>query len=319
MKRNVALKASGLLTMAFTLVVALWAAIAQAQPLITCNQGGLNGSTPINTYDFTSGALVGSFVPTGAFDLNDGRGVEVIGNKVYYTELTDQEGPTDFIRIAPFNGGAGGADIGTLPNPRPGFGIQDVAFRNGVLYVMTGYPSDPLEVFGLNPFTGAVVKGPISISAPAASDSDGFNILPNGNFLINEGDDVPVYDQYNPSTGAVIPGTTINVPGAEGATGVEIDGTSLIFQTNFDSFTQTTFAGTFIANQSVGFDQCEDISLELPGCFGAPGATPGTGGCHGACVSFLASTDGGMKKASSDLGYASVDALQDAIKAFCGK
>src|SRR5260370_2073717 len=143
------------------------------------------------------------------------------------------------------------------------------------MYLLTGFSFDPLQVFGLNPFTGAVVSGPISISAPAVSDSDGFTVLPNGNFLINEGDDLPIYDQYNPSTGAVIPGTTIAVPGAEGSTGVETDGTSLFFQTNFDGFTQTTLAGTFVANQGVPPDSCEDISLPLSGCFGAPGAIPG--------------------------------------------
>lgn len=168
--------ASGWLTVAFTVVVALWAATAQAQPLITCNQAGNVSAPPgpITTYDFTGGAVVGSFIPTGAGPTNNGngRGVEVIGNNVYYTELIGDGGfgPTPSIEIAPFNDGAGGADIRTLPNPRPGFGIQDLAYSNGVLYALTGYPGDPLEVFGLNPNTGVVVSGPISISAPAASD-----------------------------------------------------------------------------------------------------------------------------------------------------
>jgi hypothetical protein len=48
-----------------------------------CVRGG-----PITTYDFTGGAVVGTFIPTGAFDANNGRGVEVIGNLVYYTELS---------------------------------------------------------------------------------------------------------------------------------------------------------------------------------------------------------------------------------------
>ena len=326
MKRNVALKASGLLTVAFTLVVALWAAIAQAQPLITCNNASLDGGGPITTYDFNGGAIVGSFVPTGGFTGQNGRGVEVIGNKVYYTELTLPNAPTDFIRIAPFNGGAGGADIGTLPNPRPGVGIQDLTFSSGVLYVLTGYPFDTPQVFGLNPLTGAVVIGPITISAPAATDSDGFTVLPNGNFIINEGDDSCTYDQYDPSTGVVIPSTTLVVPGCTaplgpgtGATGVETDGISLFFETNFDSFTNTTLAGTLIASQAVPVNECEDISLDQPGCIGAAGATPGAKDCHGACVSFLAKADGGLKKAAKDLGYASVAALQDAVKAFCGK
>jgi len=310
-------RASGWIAVAFTFVVALWAATAQAQPLITCNNAAFGGG-PITTYNFTGGAVVGSFVPTGAFDANNGRGVLVLGNKVHYTELSSGFGPTDFIRIAPYNGGAGGADIGTLPNPDPGKGVQDLATSNGVLYAMTGYFSGPLKVFGLNPLTGAVVSGPVSIAAPANGGSDGLTVLPNGNFLINNGDGSCTYNQYNPSTGAFIPATTIVVPGGGVCTGVDTDGASLFFQTNFNSFTKTTLAGAFSASQVVGANTCEDISLVTPGCAGAAGVTPGNPNCHGKCVSFLAKTHGGIDSASSDLGFASVEDLQDAIHAFCG-
>ena len=325
MKASLTLKGVGRLAPAFALIVALFATTtAQAQPQITCNNAGA-GNGQITTYDFTGGAIVGSFLPTGAFDANNGRGVAILGNLVYYTELTAGFGPTDFIRIAPFNGGAGGADIGTLPNPRPTDGVQDIAFSNGVMYVLTGYPSDPPQVFGLNPLTGAVLSGPVSISAPAISLSDAFTVLPNGNFLINEGDDTNSYDQYNPTTGAVIPGTNIVAPGNPFATGVDTDGTSLFFSTNSDplftssSLAQTTLTGVPIATQAVAANLCEDISIPQSVCLGAPGAIPGNPNCHGKCVSFLATTFGGMDKASSDFGYASVTALQNAIKAFCGK
>jgi len=302
------------------LIVALCAATAQAQPNITCNNSAF-GTGPITTYDFTGGATVGSFLPTGAFGNNNGRGVLVIGNNVYYTELTGFGfGPTDFIRIAPFNGGAGGADTGALANPRPTTGVQDVAFSNGVLYVLTGYPVDPLEVFGLDPLTGAIVSGPVAIAGPAASDSDGFTVLPNGNFLINGGDQSCTYNQYNPTTGALIPATTIVVGGVTTlCTGVESDGTSLFFQTNFNSFTKTTLSGTFIASQTVATNTCEDISLDISACAGAAAAIPGKPNCHGKCVSFLARTHGGLSTAASDFGYSSVKSLQQAINAFCLK
>jgi len=300
---------------ALTLVVSLWAATAQAQPLIVGNYAAFGGG-PIRTYNFTGGALVGSFVPTGAFDSNNGRGVLVLGNKVYYTELTAGFGPTDFIRIAPFNGGAGGADIGSLPNPRPGTGVQDLAVSNGVLYALTGYPfTAPPQVFGLNPLTGAVLSGPVSIAGPANATSDGFTVLPNGNFLINNSDLACTYNQYDPSTGALIPATTIVVPGGVGCTGVETDGLSLFFQTNFNSFTKTTLAGAFISSTIVGADLVEDISLVTPGCGGA--ATPGQPNCVGKCVSSLAQTYGGIDNASGGLGYASVADLQTAIQNFC--
>jgi hypothetical protein len=343
MKGSFTLKGIGRLAPAFALIVALFATTsAQAQPLITCNQAGLGATggtvggnsvppTMITTYDFSTGATVGTFIPTGAFPDGNGRGVQVLGNNIYYTELNftlpSLFGPTISIEIAPYNGGAGGADTRTIPNPRPTTGIQDLAYFNGVLYILTGYPFDSPEVFGLDPFNGAVVIGPISISAPAAQDSDGFSVLPNGNFLINEGDGSTMYDQYDPTTGAVIPSTQITVPGAFQSTGVENNGSSLFFQeqsdatTLNDGFTETTLAGAFIANQLVSPppNNCEDISLPVSACFGVTGVTPGKANCHGKCVEFLANADGGIKKASRDLGYASVDDLQDAIKAFCGK
>lgn len=314
--------ARGWFAVAFTLVGALWASTGQAHPLIVGNNSAVSGG-PITTWDFaTGGAPVASFVPTGAFN-NNGRGLLVLGNKVYYTELSGLVGPTDFIRIALFNGGTGGADIGALPNPRPGTGVQDLAVSNGVLYAMTGYPfTAPLQVFGLNPITGAVVSGPVNIAAPASITSDGFTVLPNGNFLINNEDMSCTYSQYNPSTGASIPATAIVVPGGGLCTGVDTDGASLFFQTNGNSLTQTTLAGAFIASVAVTPDLppdlTEDISLVTPGCAGAAGVTPGQPNCHGKCVSFLARTSGGMTNAASDLGFLSVADLQNAIRDFCG-
>jgi hypothetical protein len=45
---------------------------------------------------------------------------------------------------------------------------------------------------------------------------------------------------------------------------------------------------------------------------------PGKANCHGKSVSALAQKYGGLAAAASALGFASVNALQDAIKAFCG-
>src|SRR5215831_1695061 len=89
----------GWIAVALILVVALWAATAQAAPLIICNNAAFGGG-PIRTYDFAIGGAPGaSFIPTGAFDSNNGRGVLVLDNKVYYTELSSGFGPTDFIRV----------------------------------------------------------------------------------------------------------------------------------------------------------------------------------------------------------------------------
>ncbi|MBV9743737.1 MAG: hypothetical protein JO099_08230 [Acidobacteriia bacterium] len=243
-------------------------------PQIIVGNNAAFGDGPLQTYNFSieGGAPIASFIPTGAqSDDNNGRGVYVSGNNVYYTELVGNEGfgPTDFIRVAPFNRGTGGADIKTLPSPRPGTGIQDLSISNGVLYVLTGYPTSPPEVFGLNPSTGAVLSGPILIALPAAVDSDGFTVMPNGNFLINSGSGSCTYNQFNPSTGALIPSTTITVPVVAvnplPCTGVDTDGSFLYFQTNENSFTQTALDGTLVKTLNVIEEiQVEDLSLVHP-------------------------------------------------------
>jgi hypothetical protein len=184
----------------------------------------------------------------------------VVGNEVFYTELTDLFGPTDAIRVAPFNGGAGGADTRTLPNPRPDTGVQDLAFAGGVLYALTGYDESAPQVFGLNPTTGAVVSGPVSLSAPAADDSDGFVVLPSGKFLVNSGDADCTYSEFDPVTG-IATGSSFTVPGASSCTGVDTDGTNLYFATDFSTLTKTTLAGALISSVAVGSNMAEDISV----------------------------------------------------------
>lgn len=329
MSRTPAFKTRGSLT-AFTLVVTLWAATAQAGPLIVGNNvsagQGQEGFGPISAWDFaTGGPPVASFVPTGATNRSAGRGVQVVGNRVYYTEVVvGSVEVTDFIRIAPFNDGAGGADVALLLNPDPTAGVLDLAFSNGVLYAMTGSLIAPLEVFGLNPLTGAVVSGPVLISNAAGADSSssGFTVLPNGNFLINDTDGIAshpscTYSQYDPSTGALILGTTFAVPGGLQCTGVDTDGVSLFFQTD-NSFTQTSLSGALVASTNVSGNMAFDISLVTPACAGAAGVTPGAPSCRGRCVSSLATTYGSIAAAASDFGFASVADLLGSISNFCG-
>src|SRR5207248_6516090 len=116
--------------------------------------------------------------------------------------------------------------------------------------------------FKLNPTTGAVLGGPIAITGGAAPDSDGFTVLPNGNFLINNEDTDPLYLEFNGTTGAAT-GVSFTVPGALLSTGVDIDpsGTSLYFATlEIDTlhevlnsfFTHTDLAGNLIDRTYVG-------------------------------------------------------------------
>jgi hypothetical protein len=93
-------------------LIGLLCATAQGQPSpLVAGNNAAAGNGPIATTDFPEGPTV-SFIPDGAKAGTDsnGRGILVLGNKVYYTELSNLFGPTDFIRVAPFNGGKGGSD-----------------------------------------------------------------------------------------------------------------------------------------------------------------------------------------------------------------
>lgn len=230
------------------------ASLAKADDLGIANQSGF-GNGLIETVDLTTHTFVNSYIPDGAkLGTNNGRGVEVLGNFVYYTELTNGFGPTDFIRVSNFNNGAGGPDIFQYPNPVPGTGVVDQTAANGLVYAMTGYPNGPEVVQATN--GSGVNVGPTvtltTLTGGHLSGSDGFTVLPNGNWLINDGDAVNSYNQYDPTTGAEIAGTTITAHNASGvcgnSTGVDNDGTSLFFDCNLDSITQDDFTGAFMAD-----------------------------------------------------------------------
>jgi hypothetical protein len=216
------------------------------------------GGGAIQTYDLSTGSLIASFVPDGANGSSaNGRAVEVVGNEIYYSELSSGFGPSDGIHVAPYNSGAGGADLRVLPNPDPSWGIQDLAYSHGTLYALTGYGGGSLQVWGLDPSTGAVTLGPISVAA--ASDADGFTVLPDGNFLINSGDAFCTYDEYSATTGQPT-GSNLSLSGSN-CTGVTTDGTYLYLQTGWNSFTITDLNGNVQRTVAVAGNLIEDVSL----------------------------------------------------------
>ena len=108
----------------------------QPEVLITGNNGFLNDNPfipgPIQTYDFTDGVLVNSFVADGAMTpISSGRGLAIHDTHIFYTELSGNGiGPSDGIHVCPYaNQGSGGSDDRTILNPRPDTGIQDLAFH----------------------------------------------------------------------------------------------------------------------------------------------------------------------------------------------
>jgi hypothetical protein len=279
--------------LAFTVALGL-GALAQAQ-LIVGNTAAF-GCGPIMTSDFSLGAVTHQFVPDGAIGAAtcphdgappflNGRGMALGGGggifRLFYTELDEIPGvggqsgfgPSEFIHVADFNNGDGSGDIALFPNPRPGSGIQDLTIANGDLYVLTGYDTQVPQVFVLNTFTGALKRGPIPIQRVGDVDDtvDGFAVLPNGNFLLNNKGTSCIYAEYDKTDGHFI-GNIINVPGGPAlCTGVDTDGTSLYFVTEpslslgitrTDLFGNPTGFNSF--NGPGAEDLIEDISLVHP-------------------------------------------------------
>jgi hypothetical protein len=242
---------------------------ARADIIISANNAAF-GNGPITTYNFTTGAFVGSFIPDGAIGGGaNGRGLAVTNNEFFYTELIGGFGASDGIHIAPYNNGNGGHDIGLFANPAPGQGIQALAFGAAGLYVLTGYPSSPPTVYLLNATTGATISVIPLQQPPADSHQDGFTVLHDGTFIGNTGDGLNSYVHYDASgnliAGAPFPisNTVLGI-----STGVDIspDGMSLFFASNFNSFVQTDLAGNFIASISapMGSGGFEDIGVQQP-------------------------------------------------------
>jgi hypothetical protein len=243
------------------------------------------GNGVIEALDLDTHTVLGSFIPDGAkIGTANGRGVQLFlgSNLVYYTELSNGFSATDFIRVAPFNNGLGGADITHFANPVPGTGVVDLSSDgHGHLFVMTGYPGGP-EVVQETDGMGTNIGGPVTLhtlGGGTLSTSDGFTILANGNWLINDGDGVNSYNQYNPTTGNEIANTTIQAHTTGGAlcgssTGVDFytPSNTLFFDCNLNNMVEDTLAGTSIANNNFDRGSFEDISTDAGTIINPPGA-----------------------------------------------
>ncbi|HZZ25681.1 MAG TPA: hypothetical protein VFE60_25385 [Roseiarcus sp.] len=151
--------------LATTAIVAAGATLAaqaaRADTFVITNSAAA-GNGPIATVDITNGTFVNSFIPDQAkIDSANGRAVEVLGNFVYYTELTDGFGLSTGIFVAPFNNGAGGTDIKSFANPVPGTGIVDLAAAKGELFAMTAVIPMALRSFR-QPMETATISAPLS-------------------------------------------------------------------------------------------------------------------------------------------------------------
>jgi hypothetical protein len=131
-------------------------------------------------------------------------------------------------------------NAGILTGRISDFGIR----RLRRLTVLSGYPNDVLVVTKLDPVTGSAIGAPILIGSPAQDDSDGFTVLPSGNFLINDLDGVnygaTIYREYDGTTGQLVSGGLVidlSAFGFSHGTGVAIapDGQSLYFMADFNT------------------------------------------------------------------------------------
>ena len=241
-----------------------------SRALITGHHAG--GS--IQTVEFADGSTVNSFYPTAFFS---GRGLAIHNNEIFYTGVFFGD---NSIHVCPYGTeGSGGTDTRTFQNTwRPNAGIQDLAVHANVLYVLTGYPDQaPLKVFALDPASGAVIGNPMGVTIQTIQgrptpDADGFTVLPNGNFLINDIDGFyppPVYREYNGMTGQLIQppqGLEIDLRdyGFPRATGVAIapNGESLYFLADFKTLVQTDMAGNLLGFQDLLEPGPVDLGIE---------------------------------------------------------
>lgn len=241
--------------------------------LISGNNVGSSG--PITTFGFPSGVLVNSFVPENA---GNGRGIAVSGNELFYT--TASGGAVIHVTAYGIQGSGDATDSRSFVIPGANGGIAGLAFFNGALYAMSGYGSGGVspQVWKLDPDTGDVLVGPITITGPA-SDADGFTVLPDGNFLIDDDDGVnefngfnpPMYREYNSTTGELVAnGLTIDLRtfGVLGGTGVTTDPSlqSLYFAAfrdlNFSqAIVQTDIKGNFLALRQISDSAMEEIAV----------------------------------------------------------
>jgi hypothetical protein len=264
------------------------------------------GYGPIETYNFADGTKAGSFTPDGAVPGSqsgpnpNGRGIAILGPNIFYTELTNGiESGSLCIHVCPYSmEGYDVPDTRTIKNPRqdadgnPVGGIQDLAFHydpamhKTELYVLTGYLHYSPVVYEIDPDSpnGTVtIVGPangISISVPPADiESDGFAVLPNGNFLINGGDANPVYQEFygsGPNAGQVRDkshgGLYVDLSnfGINIGTGVTVsqDGQSLYFiagiETSHQTLLLTDTSGNLFGIQPISSIEIEDIGVVIP-------------------------------------------------------
>jgi hypothetical protein len=189
--------------------------------------------------------------------------------------------------------------------------------------------------FGLSPSVGQQVQGSFTYdtSLPPAFDTgtlagyiqpppSGMSVVISGVTFRSQGDaslqviNSPGFDNFNGffipiSAGGVLQPSPSNMVFILGDfSGTALSSTALPLSLNAASFSQRL--GNLFDAAGGG-----DVSFSIDSLTVGFAGTPGFSNCHGQSVAALAQQYGGLDAAAKALAYPSVQALQDAIRAFC--
>jgi hypothetical protein len=233
--------------------------------LVTLNNGG---GGPIETFNFGDGSDLNSFVPASENNYNfgpndpyaNGRGVAInttaTGTEIFYTQVGTAYGGPPFIHVCSYGtDGSGSVTDSRTPLTSPDQRIDSTPTSAGIaalaihydpvkgkneLYALTGYGlAYPYRsfVYELDPANGNVIAGPVTIPTPIDpqnglySTSDGFTVLPNGDFLINDYDGADGAKVYREYYGFNAP---VNLQGTLVPSGLHIDVSSFSSHVGFN-------------------------------------------------------------------------------------
>lgn len=211
-----------------------------------------SGNVNLEAFDSTTGAVLQSFLVPNLTARNDnGRGVAVLGNTIYYTTADSGD-----IYVTTTNGTH--PDLGVLVHT--GFpGIANVATDGTYIYASNYQTSSGI----VNKYdTSGNLVGTINVGT--GFGRDGFEVQNNANiaggattFISNRGDATSPYDVYA-SNGTLLISNFIN-PSANGfgtqQTGIAYDGTNYFVSQIFSNeLLEYSGTGVFIGTITLGSD-----------------------------------------------------------------
>ena len=219
-------------------------ASSQAHASIIWGNNASSGNVTLEAFDSSTGSLVQQFlVPNLTARADNGRGVAVLGNTIYYT--TANSGNI-YVTNATTH-----ADLGVLVNTNFS-GIANIATDGTYIYANNYQSSTGI----INKYdTSGNLVGTVTVGA-GYSGRDGFEVQNNPNinggaltFISNRGDATGPYDVYD-SNGNLLISNFINPSGngfSNSVTGIAYDGTDYFVSEIYNNMLlEYSGTGTFI-------------------------------------------------------------------------